>query len=109
MTEETGQLVCYHSISKIIFISFDCSKAFDHVNYHTLFNELISRSLCPLACGLLIMFYSNIEGQERWKNNFSNDIQIRNGVKQGGVGPKRQWNIHLNIPLHARSLKSFIF
>ena len=71
--------------SNVIATLLDCSKAFDLVNYQILFNELIKRGLCPLACRLLIVFYSNIEGRVRWNNHFSSNITIKNGVKQGGV------------------------
>ena len=71
--------------SNVIVTLLDCSKAFDLVNYRIIFNELVSRGLCPLACRLLVVFYSCVEGKVRWNNHFSNDIKIRNGVKQGGV------------------------
>ena len=71
--------------SRVISTLLDCSKAFDGVRFHKLFQILVDRGLCPLVVRLLIIMYSNIEAHIKWNDKYSNKFKINNGVKQGGV------------------------
>ena len=43
--------------SKVFTVLLDASKAFDRVNYITLFEKLLKRQMCPLVMRLLLQTY----------------------------------------------------
>lgn len=63
----------------------DASKAFDCVNYVTLFSRLIHNGLCPLVCRVLLYMHVFQIVQVRWNSQLSDPFSVSNGVKQGGV------------------------
>ena len=71
--------------STVYVMLLDASKAFDRVNYVTLFNILLRRGLCPIVCRLLAVEYTCQSARVKWGNTLSTEFPITNGVKQGGV------------------------
>ncbi len=45
--------------SNVYCLLLDASKAFDHVNYCTLFRTVLNRNVCALYCRLLLNMYIN--------------------------------------------------
>ena len=62
----------------------DASKAFDRIEYSTLFNNLRSRNMCPVTFMIMNMYISQ-KMQVRFSNVLSSQFTVGNGVKQGGV------------------------
>lgn len=83
--------------SRVIATLLDCSKAFDRVKYHKLFQLLIDRDICPLVTRLLCIMYSNIKAQVKWNNMYSNKFNINNGVKQGGVMSPILFTLYMDV------------
>ena len=63
----------------------DASKAFDCVNYLTLFRRLLVKGLCPLVCRVLLYMHIFQCVQVRWNTHLSDPFSVSNGVKQGGI------------------------
>ena len=63
----------------------DASKAFDCVNYVTLFRQLIHKGICPLICRVLLYMHISQTVQVRWNSSLSDPFSVSNGVKQGGI------------------------
>ena len=61
------------------------SKAFDHVNYWKLFNQLLDDGVECILVELLAYWYCNQEASIIWINSRSSTFYIANGTKQGGV------------------------
>ena len=72
-----------HSDAFIMFL--DASRAFDKVHYCKLFQILLDKCLCPLACSFLANMYTHQKLNVKWGKSFSNLCTVTNGVKQGGV------------------------
>ncbi len=66
-------------------VFLDASKAFDHVQYCKMFNELVSHSISPLVLRLLLNKYTKQKLQVMWGNAMSQQFTVCNGVKQCGV------------------------
>ena len=63
----------------------DASKAFDSIEYSTLFNNLRNRNMCPVTLRLIMNMYISQKRQVRFSNVLSSQVTVGNGVKQGGV------------------------
>ena len=63
----------------------DCSKAFDTVEHSKLFEKLLDAKIPAIIVRLLITIYRNQTAKVRWKEGFSEEFLIRNGVRQGAV------------------------
>ena len=63
----------------------DCSKAFDTVEHSKLFEKLLDAKIPAITVRLLITIYRNQTAKVRWKEGFSEEFLIRNGVRQGAV------------------------
>ena len=66
-------------------LMLDATKAFDRVNYCKLFKILLFRDVSPLICRLLLNMYTKQSLRVRWSNIFSENFDVSNGVKQGGI------------------------
>ena len=77
----------------------DASKAFDRVRFDRLFQLLIERNVCPSIARLLSFLYTNQQCRIRWCGNISHNININNGVKQGGVLSPILFNVYLDVLL----------
>ena len=63
----------------------DYSKAFDTVEHSKLFEKLLDAKIPAIIVRLLITIYRNQTAKVRWKEGFSEEFLIRNGVRQGAV------------------------
>ena len=63
----------------------DASKAFDRIEFCTLFRKLIKRNMCSLFVRLLLYMYVNQSLVVRWNSCSSDRFSVSNGVKQGGI------------------------
>ena len=81
------EVVQYFSNNKsnVYCALLDASKAFDRVEYTTLFQLLLNRKLCPVVIRLLMSMYTNQTVRVKWGNCISPSNSVTNGVKQGGV------------------------
>ena len=82
------QEVIHHYVSRgtpVLCISLDASKAFDRVEFSSLFDALIRRDFCATALRFLYRMYTQQEIMVRWQETLSERHGISNGVKQGGV------------------------
>ena len=76
----------YISNSSAVYVfTLDASKAFDRVNWLTLFEKLHKRSICPLFLRFLMHSYCNQKIRIKWNSALSGTSNTSNGVKQGGV------------------------
>lgn len=71
--------------SSVYCTMLDASKAFDKIEYCSLFKELIKRNLPAIVVRALINVYCNQKVRVVWNNNFSEWFSIVNGVKQGAI------------------------
>ena len=74
----------------------DASKAFDRVHYITLFKKLIVRGMCPLTIRLLLYMYTQQKLQVKWNSSISNQFDVSNGVRQGGVMSPLLFSIYID-------------
>ena len=77
----------------------DASKAFDCVNYVTLFKNLISRGLCPTLCRILLRMHVIQRLRVRWNTSLSDPFSASNGVKQGGILSPILFTIYSDVML----------
>ena len=63
----------------------DCTKAFDTIEHSKLFQKLQDAGVPLVIIRLLIFMYRNQTANVRWKEGFSGEFPIRNGVRQGAV------------------------
>ena len=63
----------------------DASKAFDRIEYSTLFNNLRNRNMCPVTLRLIMNMYISQKMQVRFSNVLPSQFTVGNEVKQGGV------------------------
>ena len=59
----------------------DCSKAFDMVQFSTLFTKLMDRGLPPLVIRMLVSIYEEQEGCVTWAGVKSAKFPISNGTR----------------------------
>ena len=60
----------------------DASKAFDRIEYSTLFNYLRSQNMCSVTLRLIMNMYISQKMQIRFNNVLSSQFTVGNGVKQ---------------------------
>ena len=76
----------YISRDSIVYcVLLDASQAFDRVHYVKLFKLLLKKGLCPITARLLAYMYTKQQLRVKYGNNVSNNFNVTNGVKQGGV------------------------
>ena len=63
----------------------DAKKAFDRVDYCRLFRELVKRKLPGIYVRLLVNLYTNSIANVSWNVILSENFQVKNGVRQGGI------------------------
>ena len=73
----------------------DLTKAFDQVEFSTLFRKLWGR-LPSIILRLLIFSYQNQECLIKWNNTLSRRFSIKNGVRQGAVASPIFFSIYLD-------------
>jgi len=77
----------------------DATKAFDRVEYPTLFRTLMNKNLCPVLCLFLIHVYLSQRIRVRWGNQCSDEAHVSNGVKQGGVLSPLLFTVYIDVLL----------
>ena len=84
ITKETIEY--YLNNGSNVYATFlDCTKAFDLVKHVNLFRILIDKGICPLIIRLLLNMYVDMKGKVKWKTFMSDNFEVYNGIKQGGV------------------------
>ena len=81
----------------------DASKAFDCVNYVTLFEILLSKGLCPMAARVVLQMHICQSVKVRWNSALSCSFSVTNGVKQGGILSPIFFSIYSDTMLDALS------
>lgn len=79
----------------------DASKAFDCVNYLTLFRTLLKKGLCPLVARVVLQMHISQLLSVRWKSVQSRSFSVSNGVKQGGILSPIFFSIYTDTMLDA--------
>ena len=74
-----------NNYTPVYCVFLDASKAFDKVEYCSLFNELVKREIPALFIRLLICMYINQKVSVLWNHVMSDEFSICNGVKQGAI------------------------
>ena len=82
--KETIHYYLNHS-SNVFACFMDASKAFDRVNYWTLFAKLCDRDFPVLYLRILVLWYTQQGVRVRWGSHTSSSFSCSNGVRQGGV------------------------
>ena len=65
--------------------TLDMSKAFDMVQWSSLFEDLIARKVDCLFLRLILFIYTNQQCDVKWNGQYSDNFSVTNGVRQGGV------------------------
>ena len=60
----------------------DCSKAFDTIQHSKLFQKLLHVGVPPVVVRLMIYLYKKQTADVRWKNKYSFEFSVRNGVRR---------------------------
>ena len=92
-----------NSQSTVYCTLLDATKAFDRVEYSTLFRTLISRHLPPMLIRVLLFMYTHNTARVTWNGFISHQFSILNGVKQGGVLSPILFCIYFDGLLHKLS------
>ena len=71
--------------STVNLCALDVSKAFDRVNYFSLFSKLIDRNIPRNIITLLFGWFSTTVAMVRWNACMSSTVKILSGVRQGGI------------------------
>ena len=76
--------------------TMDLSKAFDMVEWCTLFNQLRERGVSPVFLRVILVNYSDQYCDVRWNGAFSCRFSIRNGVRQGAISSAIFFTIYVD-------------
>ena len=71
--------------TSIYCIFLDATKAFDRVEYCSLFRELLKRNIPSIFVRLLLNIYTGQQVRVLWNGFLSNSFSVSNGVKQGAI------------------------
>ena len=87
----------YRQHNSPVFTCFlDASRAFDRVNYWTLFNKLIQRGVPLLIVRLLCFWYNTQQCCIKWGKSTSMYFTTSNGVRQGGILSPRLFSLYID-------------
>ena len=76
--------------------AMDMSKAFDMVQWSSLFNDLLEHNVDCLFLRLIMFIYSNQQCDVRWSDQHSDCFSVTNGVRQGSVSSGIFFVIYIN-------------
>ena len=86
-----------HFHSPVYTCFLDGSKAFDRINYLTLFSKLIARGVpCPLV-RIIMFWYRTQTICVKWGNLCSSYFSVSNGVRQGGILSPKLFSVYVDI------------
>ena len=71
--------------TNVYAVFLDATKAFNRVQYSKLFRILIDEMVTPIVLRLLLYMYAKQTPQVKWGEHISEEFNVSNGVKQGGV------------------------
>ena len=71
--------------SDVFTCLMDVSKAFDMVKHSVLFNKLLKQGLPFIIVRFILVTYRHQKANVKWNHDFSDFLNIQNGVKQGVV------------------------
>jgi hypothetical protein len=86
--------------STVYVALLDATKAFDRVEYPTLFRTLRCKNICPVLCLFLIRLYLSQKIRVRWGSHCSEEAHVSNGVKQGGVLSPLLFTVYIDVLLN---------
>ena len=76
--------------------AMDLSKAFDFVEWVSLFRILVSKAISPVFLRVLLFIYRNQTCNVKWNSAFSYMFKISNGVRQGAVSSPLLFSIYID-------------
>ena len=88
--------VCTRLNSRVSVCFLDASKAFDRINHTKLFDKLRKRGICGYLLRILVYWYETQTMCVRWGNHISNEFQVSNGVRQGGILSPRLFAVYID-------------
>ena len=76
--------------------AMDLSKAFDLVEWVTLFKLLLEKGVSPLFIRILIFIYKNQYCDVKWNSSYSYRFSVSNGVRQGAVSSPLLFSVYID-------------
>ena len=77
---------CYIRSGSIVYgVLMDCTKAFDTIQHSKLFKKMLDAKVPGILVRLLIYMYRSQMAEVRWKDSYSEQFPISNGVGQGAI------------------------
>ena len=93
-------LLHYKNGNSDIYACFvDISKAFDSVNHYILMQKLIEYGIPLLYVNVISFMYSNQIVKVRFGSHVSNEWEVKNGVRQGGILSSLLFSIYIDMLL----------
>ena len=91
------------SNSKVYACFLDISKAFDSVNHEILIGKLLKLGIPSMYVNMIRSWYSKQYVKVRYKNKYSHEWLVCNGVRQGGVLSGFLFNVYIDDLLNKLS------
>ena len=76
--------------------AMDLSKAFDLVEWKSLFLLLMEKKVSPIFVRLLLYVYCNQYCDVKWNSSFSKSFSVSNGVRQGAVSSPLLFSVYID-------------
>ena len=87
----------YNYYNSPVYTCFlDASKAFDRINYWTMFKKLILRDVPIIIVRVLCFWYRTQELCIQWGNMRSSFFNISNSVRQGGILSSKLFTVYMD-------------
>ena len=74
----------------------DMTKAFDMVEWSSLFDILLKRDVHCLYLRLMLFIYTNQACEVKWNGEVSEQFRVANGVRQGAVSSAFLFSIYID-------------
>ena len=74
----------------------DLSKAFDLVEWLSLFKVLAAKGISPIYLRILLFIYRNQTCDVKWSSTYSYRFQVTNGVRQGAVSSPLLFSVYID-------------
>ena len=82
--------------SPVYSCAMDLSKAFDLVEWVSLFKLLKDKGISPLFLRVLIFVYKNQYCDVKWNSSYSERFSVTNGVRQGAVSSPLLFSVYID-------------
>ena len=86
----------YLNARPVYSCAMDLSKAFDLVEWVSLFRILISKGVSPIFLRILMYIYRNQTCDVKWNSSYSFKFSVSNGVRQGAVSSPLLFSIYID-------------